>query len=268
LEASLSVYNKKKIIIELELLRMPLTFAHPAAILPFSRKSKYINFSAMVIGSMSPDFEYFLRGQPMGEIGHTFTGFVYYNLPLVALVYFIYHIFVHHTLLSHLPVFLQDTYITRPDANKTLKLVVFIYSALFGMLTHVVWDSFTHINGFMVLKFPSIFTNTYNIYGLHIPLYKFLQHGSTILGIISIIAYLYLRSLSQRQTYSNVHTKNKFIFWSVLIILTILSVLLWYLINDVSIKIYGIMVVRIIDSSLISLLFISLFLKYRQRKMI
>jgi hypothetical protein len=132
----------------------------------------------------------------------------------------------------------------------------------------VVWDSFTHINGFMVLKFPSIFTNTYNIYGLHIPLYKFLQHGNTILGIISIIAYLYLRSLSQRQTYSNVHTKNKFIFWSVLIILTILSVLLWYLINDVSIKIYGIMVVRIIDSSLISLLFISLFLKYRQRKMI
>ena len=50
---------------------MPLTFAHPAAILPFSRKSKYINFSAMVFGSMAPDFEYFLRGQPMGGIGHT-----------------------------------------------------------------------------------------------------------------------------------------------------------------------------------------------------
>ena len=33
---------------------MPLTFAHPAAILPFSRKSKYINFSAMVLGSMAP----------------------------------------------------------------------------------------------------------------------------------------------------------------------------------------------------------------------
>ena len=31
----------------------------------------------------------------MGEIGHTFTGFVLFNLPLVTFVYFIYHIFVH-----------------------------------------------------------------------------------------------------------------------------------------------------------------------------
>lgn len=55
---------------------MPLTFAHPAAILPFSRQSKYIHFSALVLGSMAPDFEYFLRGRPVGEIGHSFTGFL------------------------------------------------------------------------------------------------------------------------------------------------------------------------------------------------
>ena len=69
---------------------MPLTFAHPAAILPLSRKSRYIHFSALVLGSMAPDFEYFLRGQPMGEIGHTLTGFIWFNLPLVALIYVIY----------------------------------------------------------------------------------------------------------------------------------------------------------------------------------
>ncbi|WP_053178170.1 DUF4184 family protein [Peribacillus loiseleuriae] len=63
---------------------MPLTFAHPAAILPFLRKSKYINFSAMVLGSMAPDFEYFLSGQPIGEISHTFIGFVAFNLPIVV----------------------------------------------------------------------------------------------------------------------------------------------------------------------------------------
>ena len=44
------------------------------------------------------------------------------------------------------------------------------------MLTHVVWDSFTHINGYMVLKFPDLFTHSYNIYGFSIPMYKFLQH--------------------------------------------------------------------------------------------
>lgn len=47
---------------------LPLTFAHPAAVLPFSRKSKYIHFSALVLGSMAPDFEYFLRGRPIGRL--------------------------------------------------------------------------------------------------------------------------------------------------------------------------------------------------------
>ena len=69
---------------------MPLTFAHPAVILPFSRNSKYFNFLAAVLGSMSPDFEYLLRGRPSGEIGHTFAGFIVINLPLVIIVYWIY----------------------------------------------------------------------------------------------------------------------------------------------------------------------------------
>ncbi|EON70848.1 hypothetical protein H131_19272 [Lysinibacillus sphaericus OT4b.31] len=44
----------------------------------------------------------------MGEVGHTFTGFVFLNLPLVIIIYFIYHTFVHQTLENYLPAFLQD----------------------------------------------------------------------------------------------------------------------------------------------------------------
>jgi len=244
---------------------MPLTFAHPAVILPFSRKSRYINFSAMVLGSMSPDFEYFLRGRPIGEIGHTIMGFVTFNLPLVVLVYFIYHYFVHQILLNHLPDFLQDPYTYVSDSSKLLKSSVFIFSALFGMVTHVVWDSFTHINGYMVLKFPVIFTNIYNINGFEIPLYKFLQHGSTMFGIISIFGYMCVRALPQKQERSNIDKRHKLFFWSSLLILTILMVIFWYLIDYVSILRYGIIVVRTLDSFLISLLLMSLFIKYGQR---
>ncbi len=88
---------------------MPLTFAHPAAVLPFSRKSKYIHFSALVLGSMAPDFEYFLRGRPIGEIGHTFVGFFLFNLPLVLFIYLIYQRFIQQPIMSHLPEFLQAT---------------------------------------------------------------------------------------------------------------------------------------------------------------
>lgn len=240
---------------------MPLTFAHPAAILPLSRKHKYINFSAMVLGSMAPDFEYFLRGRPMGEIGHTFAGFVYFNLPLVAVIYFIYHSFVHQTLFNHLPVFLQDASTNRVESSNQLKVVVFIYSALFGMLTHVVWDSFTHINGYMVLRFPALFTNTYNIYGFDIPLYKFLQHGSTVVGIALIVGYLYVRALLYRQKNTTVSTRRKLMFWTSLFLLTAIIVCFWYMIDYIPVSSYGIAVVRIIDSFLLSLLVVSLFYK-------
>ncbi|MBA9025834.1 DUF4184 family protein [Peribacillus huizhouensis] len=245
---------------------MPLTFAHPAAVLPFSRKSNYIHFSAMVLGSMAPDFEYFLRGQPSGEIGHTFFGFLYFNLPLVTIIYMIYHFFIHQILVTHLPSFLQDSYTKKSDASQPLKIIVFCYSALFGMLTHVIWDSFTHMNGYMVMNFP-IFNYMFSVYGLDIPLYKFLQHGSTLFGIMMIIGYLYFRASSQnKQRNLSGYPKQKFIFWSTIFLLTILSVTLWFLIDCVSIRSYGIIVVRIIDSALISLFLISLFFKYRHLK--
>ncbi|MBO0587045.1 DUF4184 family protein [Sporosarcina sp. E16_8] len=242
---------------------MPLTFAHPAAILPFSRKSNYINFSALVFGSMAPDFEYFLRGRPMGEIGHTFTGFVLFNLPLVTFIYFVYHIFVHQILFNHLPEYLQDTYIKKVDSTLTVKVIVFCYSALFGMLTHVIWDSFTHINGYMVLKFPALFTHSYSMYGFTIPLYKFLQHGSTLIGITMILVYMYYRALSQRKyNHTPISSKRKLVFWSSISLLTGLFVFLWNLIDPVSIISYGILVVRIIDSFFLSVFLISLLIKY------
>ncbi|MFE8696467.1 DUF4184 family protein [Cytobacillus sp. FJAT-53684] len=235
---------------------MPLTFAHPAVVLPFSRKSKYINFSALVLGSMAPDFEYFLRGQPLGEIGHTWMGFFLFNLPLVAAIYFIYHIFMHQTIVSHLPAFLQEPIIHKVDSSRKLKVIVFCYSALFGMLTHVVWDSFTHMHGYMVIHFP-ILAQTFDIYGHNIPLYKFLQHGSTLVGIIAIIGYMYFRALLLGRKKGNVNAKQKLLFWSSVFLLTIFTAFLWNFVDYVSIISYGILVVRIIDSFLVSLLIIS-----------
>lgn len=73
----------------------------------------------MVFGSMAPDFEYFFRGQTLGDIGHTLGGLLFFNLPLVTIIYFIYHIFIHETLLCHLPMVLQASNIRKPnDRNK------------------------------------------------------------------------------------------------------------------------------------------------------
>lgn len=246
---------------------LPLTFAHPAAVLPFSRKSKYIHFSALVLGSMAPDFEYFLRGRPIGEIGHTFTGFFLFNLPLVLVIYLIYQRFIHQPIMSHLPEFLQDFNSYQKARTKTWKIIVFSYSALLGMLTHVIWDSFTHQNGLMVtnLRFLS---QTFTLFGFPIPIYKFLQHGSTLLGISLILGYMYYRaSLIKHKKVSAVSPQKKIAFWSVLALLTFVYVSLWQLINGIPLSSYGVWVVRIIDSFFGSVLTLSFCLAYRKSTM-
>nr|WP_106779391.1 DUF4184 family protein [Lysinibacillus timonensis] len=240
---------------------MPLTFAHPAAILPFPRNSNYINFLAMVLGSMSPDFEYFLRGKPYGEIGHTLTGFVVFNLPIVLIVYWIYKTYIHSTLFSHLPSFLQDPYSKKSSSTSLLTAIVFVYSALFGMLTHVVWDSFTHLDGFMV-KHLSFLTYTADLFNYEIPIYKFLQHGSTIVGIIAIIGYMYIRAAKRRCTDTrSKKPKQKLMYWGQITFLTTVLFCVWYLISKVSLESYGTIVVRIIDSAFISLFIVSFYFR-------
>lgn len=244
---------------------MPLTFAHPAAVLPFSRNSKYVNFLALVLGSMSPDFEYFLKGKPSGEIGHTFIGFVTFNLPVIAVVYLIYQAYIHRTLFNHLPFFLQDTHSEKQDSSKSLKAVVFLYSALFGMLTHVVWDSFTHINGFMVNKL-SMQRNTLQVFDYNIPIYKFLQHGSTFVGIFAIVIYMSYRAATyKRNQGGGKEPVQKMIYWGSIGLLSIFLFAAWHFINSIPIELYGVIVVRIIDAVLVSLLIVSLCFSYFYR---
>lgn len=82
---------------------MPFTFAHPAAILPFTkRNSSYISVTALILGSMAPDFEYFLHFRPYGVIGHTWLGFLYLNLPLVFLLAYMYHYILKKPFITHL----------------------------------------------------------------------------------------------------------------------------------------------------------------------
>ncbi|MCM3709552.1 DUF4184 family protein [Sporosarcina luteola] len=247
---------------------MPLTFAHPAAALPFSRNSKYVNFLALVLGSMSPDFEYFLRGKPSGEIGHTFIGFVTLNLPVVSVVYLIYQAYIHRTLFEHLPFFLQETPSEKQDSSKSLKAVVFLYSALFGMLTHVVWDSFTHINGFLVNKL-SVLKNTLQVFNYNIPVYKFLQHGSTFVGISAIGIYMFYRATKyNRNRGRGTEPIQKLRYWGSIGLLSIFLFVTWHFIHSIPIELYGVIVVRIIDSVLASLLIVSLCFSffYRHKK--
>lgn len=237
---------------------MPFTFAHPAAVLPFPRNSKWFHFTALVLGSMAPDFEYFLRGEPNGVIGHTILGFLYFNLPIVAFVYFIYNRYIHNMLNQHLPTFLQGTQVQQRRAEKSVNMLIFCYSALLGMFTHILWDSFTHMNGYMV-KQMTFLSYELNCFGLMIHIYKILQHGSTLFGFVMILFYLlYHAKSSGERRISNIAFSQKFLYWAVICLVMVIILFIWNILYFVPIVVYGTTVVRIIDASVLSLLVVSI----------
>ncbi|SHI19977.1 DUF4184 family protein [Sporanaerobacter acetigenes] len=232
---------------------MAFTLAHPAAVINFTKKHKsYINNAAMILGTMAPDFEYFIHFKPMSVIGHSIKGFLLINLPLVILLYFIFYKVIKNDFISNLPrrinQHLNVLYNDKIKLNSFKEFIIFSYSSFIGMATHVVWDSFTHKNGFFVNKID-VLSNTI----LNIPIYKYLQHGSTILGFMIIIGYIL--KLEKIQVY-NYDIDEKIKYWLQVILISIFIFLIIFIIKgNFSI---GEIVIAIMNSGFLSVLLISL----------
>ncbi len=232
---------------------MAFTLAHPAAVVNLSKKHRsYINNAAMILGTMAPDFEYFIYFKPMEVIGHSIKGFVLINLPLVVLLYLIFYKFIKNDLISNLPKGINEhLYTLYNDKIKLInfqEFIIFSYSSFIGMATHVVWDSFTHKNGFVVNKI-NVLSNTI----LNIPIYKYLQHGSTILGLMIIIRYIL--KFKKVQVY-NYNIDKKIKYWLQVLLSSMLILFAIYKIKGIfSI---GEMVIAVMNSGFLSLLLISL----------
>jgi hypothetical protein len=127
---------------------MPFTFAHPAIVLPFNYCSKrYISLTGLVIGSLVPDFEYFLRMRIKSVYSHTLSGMLWFDLPLAILLAFFFHGIVRNQLIYHLPAFLYkrlQSYTTFHWYKRFFRSwFVVIVSTLIGIGSHLLWDSFT-----------------------------------------------------------------------------------------------------------------------------
>jgi hypothetical protein len=194
---------------------MPFTFAHPAAVLPFL-KSKRISWSGILLGSMMPDFEYFLRLRLSGEFGHTWWGILYFNLPVGLLLILTFHGIVKEPLVRNSPTFLKQRWeeLSKLDfwGFFRSRWYVVLYSLVIGAFTHVLWDSFTHnstiiVNSLTFLKTPvSLYFESY-------PLYHILQHVSTGIGLIIMGLYVFRMPASETQSKRD----RGFWFWLVII---------------------------------------------------
>jgi hypothetical protein len=168
---------------------MPNPIAHPAASIPFTRIG--LIFSALVIGSISPDFGYlvlhfsYLNSLLTPFFMNTTWGLILFDVPVALLLLWLFHTFMKWPLLSLLPESLQRRLFNhaRGFTFRPLKhFALILLSLLVGSLTHVIWDSFTHESGWTVKHFTLLSTSINGV-----PLYTVLQNLGTVLGITLLI---------------------------------------------------------------------------------
>jgi hypothetical protein len=168
---------------------MPFTFSHPAIVLPFL-KSKKVSATALVFGSMSPDFEYFFRMKMQSEISHTFLGVLLIDFPLGFLMMFVFHQIIKKPLIDNSPIFVQNRLAILRETNWIQyfknNITIVLVSFFLGAISHLFWDSMTHWDGYLVQVIPFLNLEVYAI-----PMYKIAQHLSTIIGLGIVLFYIY-----------------------------------------------------------------------------
>jgi len=167
---------------------MPFTLAHPAAALPLRRKPLVL--SALVIGSMAPDFEYLLHLAPRSTISHTIPGLLVFCLPTGFIVFCLFHRLWKVPVIHLLPLRHRQrllAFSTSFPLASVMNCLSVAFSILLGATTHLVWDAFTHKYGWAVGFFPFLSAPLVKTGFLTLPLYKILQHGSSALGMTCLI---------------------------------------------------------------------------------
>src|SRR5262244_1922382 len=87
---------------------MPFTLAHTAAVLPLARLlGKRVVFSALVIGSMTPDVAYVVPGLTRGP-SHSLPGLFWFCLPVGLASYLLFHLLLKRPLAAALPRSLRE----------------------------------------------------------------------------------------------------------------------------------------------------------------
>jgi hypothetical protein len=102
----------------------------------------------------------------------------------------LFHVFVKWPLLSLLPLGLQRRLYRQAQGfsfGPLKRFLLIVLSVLVGSITHVVWDSFTHIYGSTVQRFPFL---RMHIGG--VPLYAILQELGSVIGI-GLLIYWFVR---------------------------------------------------------------------------
>jgi membrane-bound metal-dependent hydrolase YbcI (DUF457 family) len=161
---------------------LPFTVSHAAAVLPLHRLSKHkLPLTALMIGSMAPDFGYFFALEASRQLTHSFSGLFIFALPVGLAVWLFYVAVLEKTTIT----LLSDRWHTRfahTDAITPNLILRASIAIILGAVTHILWDAFTHRATFVTNAFPVLMGPTPGFSWL--PIYHLLQGISSVVGLV------------------------------------------------------------------------------------
>ncbi len=236
---------------------MPFTASHPALILPLLKK-RWLSASGLLMGSMVPDFEFFLRMKAEGPYGHTLLGMFWLNIPIALGFIFLYHGLVRNSLIKSLPSYFErrmrlflafdwNVYFRKNYGKVLLSIVL-------GNLSHLFWDAFTHFDGFFVTKISFLNTLIWSI-----PLYDLLQYACSLVGALAIWHYIGALPMGRAKPSEN----NKLVYW--LFVCIVCTIVMGMRFWNTAVFHFGDRIVSLLFSFMAGLLGASLWALYNRR---
>jgi len=207
---------------------MPFTPAHTAILFPARWiNPAYISWTALIIGSMVPDAEYFIWLNSGSYLSHTLWGILVFNIPLTFLLAIAWHSFIRKGLVQKIP-FIKNKYSKNYILDFPILLkknfIVFSISAIIGITSHLFWDSFCHAKGFMVHRIPYLI-DYLSVYGHQIRWCYVCWYLSTVIGLIIISIIMIDRKALFNTKQWGLLLNEKFFWGKVILIAAIIAVL-------------------------------------------
>ena len=166
---------------------MPFTISHAAAVLPLQKTG--LPLAALMIGSMSPDFAYFLPGEPLREQTHSIAGLFWFCWPASVALWLLFVRVLEQPTLALLP----DRWHARfapSDREISVKTLARASAAIIlGAATHILWDSFTHRGTAVVDALPALRSVAFYFHGWRDRWFVVLQHLSSVVGLLALLIW-------------------------------------------------------------------------------
>lgn len=167
---------------------MPFTLSHPAAaalLRPILRRAR-LPLSAIAIGAMVPDFEFFRYMTTRSVVSHTFVGLFIFCLPVGMAVLAMWRLILRAPVRDLLGM----------PATEAIPLSLGWWArggvaVIVGAATHDVWDGLTHHGRWADAVFPALGNVALAIMNRPVSWFVVLDYASTLVGGLVVLAWLY-----------------------------------------------------------------------------